>query len=348
MFLLFFYLFLVLIISFLCSFLESILLSIPLPFLKAKESEGNKNATKLIKLKENIDRPLSAILSLNTIAHTVGAAGVGVQTTIVFGEAYFGLASAILTFLILVFTEIVPKTIGARYAKKFIRTTSILIQAMIVVAYPLVLISAYFSKIFSTENEEESTSREEISALANMGVEKGVFQDKENAIIQNLMRLRQIRVSEIMTPRVVIVFADENMRVADFLKDKRFLYFSRIPVYSGNTENVTGYILRHTVFEKFSTETASDITLREFTRSILFVPESEPVLNVWENMMEKKEHVALVVDEYGGVDGLVTLEDVIETLLGTEIVDEKDAVSDMQEYARERWQQRRSKYDILE
>lgn len=348
MFLLFFYLFLVLTISFLCSFLESILLSIPLPFLKAKESEGNKNATKLIKLKENIDRPLSAILSLNTIAHTVGAAGVGVQTTIVFGEAYFGLASAILTFLILVFTEIVPKTIGARYAKKFIGTASVLIQVMIVIAYPLVLISAYFSKLFSSKNEEESTSREEISALANMGVEKGVFQDKENAIIQNLMRLRQIRVSEIMTPRVVIVFADENMLIGEFLKDKRFLFFSRIPVYSGNTENVTGYVLRHTVFEKFTSETASDMTLREFKRPILFVPESEPVLDVWENMMEKKEHITLVVDEYGGVDGLVTLEDVIETLLGTEIVDEKDAVSDMQEYARERWQQRRSKYDILE
>jgi CBS domain containing-hemolysin-like protein len=348
MFLLFFYLFLVLIISFLCSFLESILLSIPLPFLKAKEAEGNKYATKLIKLKENIDRPLSAILSLNTIAHTVGAAGVGVQTTIVFGEAYFGWASAILTFLILVFTEIIPKTIGARYAKKFISSTYILIQSMIVIAYPLVLISAYFSKLFSNKNEEESTSREEISALANMGVEKGVFQDKENAIIQNLIRLRQIRVSEIMTPRVVIVFADENMLVGEFLKDKRFLFFSRIPVYSGNTENVTGYVLRHTVFEKFTSETASDMTLREFKRSILFVPESEPVLDVWENMMEKKEHITLVVDEYGGVDGLVTLEDVIETLLGTEIVDEKDAVSDMQEYARERWRQRRSKYDILE
>ena len=347
MFLLFFYLFLVLTISFLCSFVESILLSISTPFLKVKEAEGDKYAIKLLKMKENIDRPLSAILSLNTIAHTVGAAGVGVQTTIVFGEAYFGIASAILTFLILVFTEVLPKTIGARYAKKFIGLTSVIIQTMIVIAYPLVIISAYCNKLFASKNEEESTSREEISALANMGTEKGVFLEKENAIIQNLMRLRQIRVSEIMTPRVVIVFADENMPVSDFLKDKRFLYFSRIPVYSGNIENVTGYILRHTVFEKFTSETP-DMKLGEFKRHLLFVPESEPVLDVWENMMGKKEHVALVVDEYGGVAGLVTLEDIIETLLGTEIVDEKDAISDMQAYARDRWEQRRAKYDILE
>lgn len=345
MFLLFFYLFLALSISFTCSILESVLLSTPLPFLMAKANDGDKKAQRLIKMKENIDRPLSAILSLNTIAHTVGAAGVGSQATIVFGEEYFGWASAILTLLILVFTEIIPKTIGTRYAKNLSGISGTIIQGMIIIAYPIVLASAYITKLFSKKKQEITTSREEISVLANIGAEEGVFMDNENKIIQNLIHLKQIRISEIMTPRVVLACIDEETNLAQFLKDKKFQSFSRVPVYAKNPENITGFVLRQTAFEKV-TSGKGELKLADIKRQILFVPKNETVLKVWENLMERKEHIALVVDEYGGVDGIVTLEDIIETLLGIEILDEKDTISDMQQFARDRWENRRSKFEL--
>lgn len=348
MFLLFFYLFLALSISFTCSILESVLLSTPLPFLMARSKEGDKKAQRLIKMKEKIDRPLSAILSLNTIAHTVGAAGVGSQATIVFGEEYFGWASAILTILILVFTEIIPKTIGTRYAKSLAGVSGAIIQAMIIIVYPIVIASAYITNFFSKKRQgNNTTSREEISVLANIGTEEGILMDNENKIIQNLIHLKQIRVSEIMTPRVVLACVDEETNLAQFLKNKRFLSFSRVPVYANNPENITGFVLRQTVFERV-TSGQKDLKLVDIKRSILFVPKNETVLSVWENLMKKKEHIALVVDEYGGVDGIVTLEDIIETLLGIEILDEKDTISDMQQFARDRWENRRSKFDIVE
>ena len=191
---------------------------------------------------------MSAILSLNTIAHTVGAAGVGAQATKVFGEVYFGIVSAILTILILVLSEIIPKTIGARYWRELAMISGHAIRITIFITYPLVIIFPYITRLFSKKQNERTISREEISALANIGAEEGIFGEKENKIIQNLIRLKSIRVSEIMTPRVVVTVADENMTLKDFLKNKEFLHFSRIPIYSENTENINGYIFRKTVF----------------------------------------------------------------------------------------------------
>lgn len=345
--LLFFYLFLALSISFLCSVAESVLLSTPLSFLRIKEESGKTGARIMIAQKQNIDRPLSAILSLNTIAHTVGAAGVGAQAVVVFGEAYFGIASAILTVLILVFTEIIPKTMGARFWRELAITTGQIIRVMIVMTYPLVIISAYITKIFSKNQAEHTTSREEISALANIGTEEGIFGEKENLIIQNLIRLKSIKVSEIMTPRVVVSMANENMTLDDFLKNKDYLKFSRIPVFAGHDEQVTGYVFRQKVFEKLA-EDSTGLKLKDLKREVNFIPSTKPVLGVWELLLEKKEHIAVVVDEYGGIDGIVTMEDIIETLLGFEIVDEKDTISDMQQYARERWKMRQEKYKIID
>ncbi|MCA1803443.1 MAG: hemolysin family protein [Rhodothermaceae bacterium] len=343
---LFAYLFLALFVSFLCSIMESVLLSTPQSFLIVKHDRGHKWAESFMDLKINIDKPLSAILSLNTVAHTVGAAGVGAQAVKVFGEAYFGIASAILTLLILVVTEIIPKTIGARYWRKLTKITYYTIKAMIFLTYPLVLMSAVITRLFSDNSEDMTTSREEIAALASIGADEGLFSDKENIIIQNILKLKNVRVKEIMTPRVVVAMADENLPLINFLENKEYLKFSRIPVYSENEENITGYVFRQEVFENLA-EDKHELKLKDVKRDILIVPDSLMLFSLWEKLLEKKEHIALIVDEYGGMDGVVTMEDIIETLLGLEIVDEKDTVVDMQKYAIERWKKRQAKYNYI-
>ncbi|MEN8121915.1 MAG: CNNM domain-containing protein [Bacteroidota bacterium] len=346
MILLLFYLFLALFVSFLCSIMESVLLSTPVSFLNVKEENGNKSATTFIKLKNNIEKPLSAILSLNTVAHTIGAAGVGAQATKMFGEFYFGIVSAILTLLILVFSEIIPKTIGARYWRKLALVSGIIINSMIIITFPLVIMTGYITKLFSKDKNELSVSREEISAMAKIGTEEGILEEKESKIIQNLVRLGKVKVTEIMTPRVVVTVADANMPLEEFLLKKEFLHFSRIPVYSKNNENITGYVFRQTVFEKLAEE-ETNLKLCDISREIVIAHEFQTLLSLWEVLLEKKEHIALIVDEYGGMDGIVTMEDIIETLLGIEIMDERDQVIDMQQYARERWNERKAKYKFL-
>jgi CBS domain containing-hemolysin-like protein len=327
--------------------MEAVLLSTPNSFLIVKYENGNSWANDFLKLKTNIDKPLSAILSLNTIAHTVGAAGVGAQAVLIFGDEYFGLVSAILTILILVLTEIFPKTIGARYWRNLAKHTSTIINVMIVITYPLVVISALITKTFSKNKQEQTTSREEIAALASIGADEGVFTEKEFKIIQNLLKLKNVKVTEIMTPRVVVAVADETLSLAEFLKNKDYLKYSRIPIYSENDENITGYVFRQTVFEKLA-EDQHDLKLKDIKRNIVIVPDSIVLFTLWEKLLEKKEHIALIVDEYGGLDGIVTLEDIIETLLGLEIIDEKDTVTDMQKFARERWNARQTKYNLLD
>lgn len=346
MLVLFAYLLLALVVSFLCSIAESVLLSTPQSFLAVKQEEGHAWASKLASLKNDIDKPLAAILSLNTIAHTVGAAGVGAQSVKVFGEAYFGLTSAILTILILVLTEIFPKTIGARYWKQLGRPTYITVRVMIIIAYPLVVASSFITRVFSNSGNEQTTSREEIAALANIGMDEGLVSDKENIIIQNILKLKSLKVNEVMTPRVVLAVADENLPLKAFLKNKDYLNFSRIPVYAGKEENITGYVFRQEVFERLA-ENDNELSIREIKREIVVVPANMVLLSLWEKLLEKKEHIALIVDEYGGVEGIVTMEDIIETLLGFEILDEKDTIPDMQKYARERWEMRKTKYKLM-
>lgn len=342
--LLFLYLLLALSISFLCSIMEAVLLSTPQSYIMTKkESRWNK---KFLVFKKNIDKPLSAILTLNTVAHTVGAAGVGAQATIVFGEAYFGLVSAVLTILILVLTEIIPKTIGANYWKKLMTIAAVIIQIMIIITYPLVILSALITRMFTGNAHGLSTSREEISAMASIGADQGIFSQKEHIIIQNIIKLKNVKVSAIMTPRVVLAIADENLPISIFLQSKHYLKFSRIPVYADNEDNITGYVFRQTVFEKLA-EDQHDLKLKDIRRDIVIVHNSKTLFAVWENLLERREHIALVVDEYGGVDGIVTMEDIIESMLGLEIIDEKDTVADMQNYARERWKLREAKYSYL-
>ena len=347
MFLLFAYLFLALFVSFICSIMEAVLLSTPQSFLIVKQEEGHHWAKSFIELKINIDKPLSAILSLNTVAHTIGAAGVGAQAVKVFGEASFGIVSAILTVLILVITEIIPKTIGAKYWRNLSMTSYYIIKVMIFLTYPLVIMSAYITRIISNNKEEQSTSREEIAALASIGADEGLFSDKENKIIQNILKLKYIKATEIMTPRVVVAVADENLQLQEFLSNKDYINYSRIPIFSGDDEDITGYVLRQQVFENLAEENNGQV-LKDIKREIMVFPDTTVLFLLWEKLLDKKEHIALIVDEYGGLEGIVTMEDVIETLLGFEIVDEKDAVTDMQKYARDRWKSRQAKNNLID
>lgn len=346
MLLLLLYLSIALFISFLCSIMESVLLSVSNSYLTVEKERGGAWAGRFIELRNNIDKPLSAILSMNTVAHTVGAAGVGAQAVVVFGDAYFGLVSAILTLLILVFTEIIPKTIGAKYYRGLSKFSYYIISFMIIITYPLVVMSAVITKIFAGKTQEISTSREEISALASIGANEGVFNEKENKIIQNIIRLKDITVTDVLTPRVVLAIADEDLTMEDFLKNKEYLKYSRIPVYSGTTDNITGYVFSKEVYENIA-EKKQKHKLKEIKRNIMIISDNETLFNAWEKLLEEKEHIALVMDEYGNIDGIITLEDAIETLIGLEIVDERDTVSDMQEFARNRWRQRQVKYNYL-
>ncbi|MCD7973321.1 MAG: CNNM domain-containing protein [Candidatus Azobacteroides sp.] len=340
------YLFIALFTSFLCSIAEAVLLSTPIAYLKVKVAAGDKGAERLYKLKENVDKPLSAILSLNTVAHTVGAAGVGAQAIQLWGEAYFGIVSAILTILILILTEIIPKTIGANYFKQLVGFVSRIIKGMIFITYPLVIVSAYLTRLLSKKGAEYTTSREEISLLADIGTQEGIFGENENKIIQNLIKLKSVKVSEIMTPRVVVVAAEEEMTLEEFLKNKDFLHFSRIPIYEERKDNITGYVFRQMVFEKLA-EDQFNLRLKDIKRDIVMLAATTSLYNAWEILLEKREHIALILDEYGGMAGIATMEDVIETLLGFEIIDEKDIVTDMQQFATERWKARQRKYDML-
>jgi CBS domain containing-hemolysin-like protein len=343
--LLFVYLFVALFTSFICSIMEAVLLSTPLSYLRAKSERGSKSASKFIKLKEDIDRPLSAILSLNTVAHTVGAAGVGAQATIIFGQAYFGIVSAVLTLLILVLTEIIPKTLGANYYKSLTGITVRVINFLIIITYPLVVISAFLTRLLSKKEAELTTSREEISALASIGTSEGIFHAKENKIIQNLIKLKSIKISEIMTPRVVVVAADEEITLNEFFNEKDLYHFSRIPIYQENKDSITGYIFREMVFEKLAEDQFS-LKLKDISNEITTFTESITLFKAWEELLHKKQHISLIVDEYGGMSGIVTTEDIVETLLGFEIIDEKDRHSDMQKFAIERWQNLRKKYGL--
>jgi len=322
--------------------MESVLLSTPQSFLLVKEDKGQKWARAFIDLKNQIDKPLSAILSLNTVAHTIGAAGVGAQAVKVFGEASFGIVSAVLTLLILVITEIIPKTIGARYWRHLAKASYFIIHVMVIITYPLVILSALITRLLTRKHKGQVTSREEIAALASIGADEGLFLENEFKIIQNMLKLKNVKVTEMMTPRVVVSIAEEKMTLSQFLENKDFSKFSRIPVYDDNEDNITGYVVRQNVLEKLA-EDMHNLSLHEVKRDITIAPNTSVLFALWEKLLTSNEHIALIVDEYGGFDGIVTMEDIIETILGLEIVDETDTVVDMQQYAKERWKKRQAK-----
>ena len=329
-------------ISFLCSILEATLLSTPLSFITMKEEEGYKPATKFKQFKQESSRPIAAILCLNTIANTIGAAGVGWQTTKVFGNEWFGLVSAIMTLLILIFSEIIPKTIGSTQWKHLMGFATRSLSVLVFILYPLVIVFEWISKLIAPKNEEATVSREEVSAMANVAEEEEVLDEDENAVIQNLIKMDEIPAYEAMTPRVVAAIAPESMTVKSFYRDKRFRSHSRIPVYADNDEYITGYILRMDALQLLADD-KFDRTLGSIRRDIKLFNEETPLGEIWDAMLKHNEQICCIIDEYGCFEGILSLEDVIETLLGSEIIDENDVVPDMQAYARERWQKRQQK-----
>ncbi|MBR0500139.1 MAG: DUF21 domain-containing protein [Bacteroidales bacterium] len=334
-------------ISFLCSILESVLLSTPISYITMREEEGYKPATRFMQYKEESARPLAAILALNTIANTVGAAGVGRQAAAIGGSEFFGWMSAITTLLILVFAEIIPKTIGTSYYRQLMGFTTRVLRALILLMYPIVILIELITRIFQKDDDEASVSREEVSAMANVGEEEGVIDESENRIIQNVIKLDDVKAYDVMTPRVVAQTASENMSLKNFYKDKDFEHYSRIPVYSESPEYITGYILRSEALECLA-EDKFDMRLSEIKRDITFFNEEQSVADIWDTLLAKKEQIGLIIDEYGCFQGILTLEDIIETILGLEIIDENDEVSDMQQFARERWKQRAKRFKEIQ
>lgn len=329
-------------ISFLCSILEATLMSTPLSYITMREEEGYKPATKFKKFKLESSRPIAAILCLNTIANTVGAAGVGRQATLLFGSEWFGLVSAITTILILVFSEIIPKTLGTTQWRHLMGMATKCIGSLVVLLYPLVIVFEWLSKLITPKTEEAAVSREEVSAMANVAEEEEVIDEDENQVIQNLIKMDDIPAYEAMTPRVVAAIAPESMTVKEFYRDKKFRHYSRIPVYADKDEYITGYILRVDALQLLADD-KFDRTLGSIRRNIKLFNEETPLGEIWDAMLDHNEQICCIIDEYGCFEGILSLEDVIETLLGSEIVDENDAVPDMQAYARERWEKRKNK-----
>ncbi len=344
--LLIFYIALALGISFLCSIMEAVLLSVTPSYVAAREQEGSTVAVQLRRLKSDIDRPLAAILSLNTIAHTLGAAGAGAQAAAIYGEAYVGIISAILTLLILILSEIIPKTLGAIYWRQLTPVVTRLLIPLIWLLWPLVKLSQGITRLLSRGIDREAISREEITALAELGAQQGVFEAEESRILRNLFRFRSLRVKDVMTPRTVVFALPEHKTVGEVMREHNEFRFSRIPVYTQNRDNVTGYVLKDEILLKAAQE-KDDLTLADLKREILVVPDALPLPELFERLLDALEHIALVVDEYGGMAGIVTMEDVVETLLGMEIVDEVDSVEDMQELARQQWLRRARRLGMI-
>ena len=331
------------VLSALCSTLEATLLSTPISFITGLEEQGVKGAMRLKKLKQNPDRPISAILCINTIANTVGASIVGSLVYEVYGDALVGVFSTIFTFAILILAEIIPKTIGTSYWRTLAIPASTIISAMIFIAFPLVWVLERLQRLISSKSTQVSVSREDISAMVSVATEEEVIETEEKRMIQNLLKLDEITAHEIMTPSTVVEMAEGQMTIREFYDSD--LTHSRILVYDDdNSDYVIGYVLRQEVLEKMA-EDKFTTTVREISRPILSFPEEEPVANIWERFLEKKEHISVIIDEYGTFRGIVTLEDVIETMLGQEIVDETDEVVDMQKYAKEQWE--KAQKDIL-
>lgn len=321
-------------LSFLCSVLEAVLLSTPMSYISMRENQGSKTATLMKQYKNNVDRPVGAILSLNTIAHTIGSAGVGAESIKIFGEQYFGLISAILTLLILVLSEIIPKTIGASYWRSLALPSTRIIRVLILITYPLVLLSELITKVFTPRGNQASMSREEVSAMVDVGTTEGIFRESESKLIKSCIALSGVKARQIMTPSIVVESACQDLTVKDF-QAKQGWSFSRIPVYAGDKDYITGYVLKDAVLKLLS-EDQFHVKLSDLKRPILTFREEESVFQIWEKMLEKREHISVIIDEYGGLRGLVTMEDIIETMTGVEIVDEDDVAVDMQALAKEK------------
>lgn len=331
------YLSIALLVSFICSVLEAVLLSSTTSYIETLSKNGNSKTVKLLKdLKSNIDKPISSILILNTFAHTMGAAGVGAQAQILFGDEWQTAIAFVLTLLILYASEIIPKTIGAIYWKSLLVPAAYLISFMIKVTYPLVWFSGFITNYISQGKKDEiNFSREEIMAVVTMGEKEGSIHSKESVLIENLFKLKNIKIKEIMTPRSVVFALNADIKVKDAIEEDKMYIHSRIPIYNESIDDIIGMVFNQTILEE-SVEERDETLLRDITVPVHKISENVPVSLLIDLFVKRKTHLFIVHDNYGQTTGVVTLEDALETLLGVEIIDEMDEVEDMQAFARDK------------
>lgn len=334
------YFLLAVVVSFLCSLLEAVLLSTTHAHVAILLKEGRRCGHILLKYKEKIDHPLAAILTLNTVAHTVGAAGVGAQANEIFGSQWAALTSGILTICILVFTEIIPKTIGAVYWKSLSPMAAYTIRGLITVTYPFVLAFEIIAKLIAPKSPQAKVTREEVAVAAEMGGAEGQLKERERLVIKNLLRLNNIGAKNVMTPRSVVFALQEDETIGNVVDKHAPMRFSRIPIYGRSMDDITGFVRRYPVNQAYS-KGKKDQPVKILASPLHAVPMTKSVAEVLDEFILRREHIFLVVDEYGGTEGIITLEDAIETLLGVEIVDELDSVEDMQQFARDQWEKKK-------
>lgn len=341
------YLLLAIGVSFLCSILEAVLLSVTPAYVADLESRRAGIGSQLRRQKEDIDRPLSAILSLNTIAHTVGAAGVGAQAQVVFGQAYVTATSIVLTLCILVFSEIIPKTIGATFWRALAPWAAGTLRILIPLLYPLVVLAQGITLIVSGKRRQRMFHRHELSAYADIGVEEGEIREQQSRIVKNLVRLDSLKGQDIMTPRPVVVAFSESDTVQEVIDDPNSSSLARFPVYGKSTDEVTGYVLRDDLMERYA-KGERKTPISRVKREALAVPDLVRISDLFEKMLSRQEQMAVLINEYGGFSGVATVEDIVETIIGMDIVDEEDTVANRRKLARKRWRERAARLGIYE
>ena len=328
------YLFIALFFSFVCSILEAVILSITPSFIAIQIQENSPLKKELAHIRDNIDRPLAAILTLNTFAHTLGAAGVGAQAQALWGNRYLSLVSALLTILILIFSEIIPKTLGSGYWRELAPFSLRILRVMEVLLYPFIVISRLVTRLFKKERGAAFTRRD-LHSMAEIVRSEGGIRDEESRIIQNLMRFNRIRVRDIMTPRTVVTALPDNLSITDIADRIDDIPFSRIPLYHGDLDTITGFVLRDDILSDLA-KPDNRTLLKDISREIHTVPEQVRLLSLLGELVHRRSQICVVIDEYGGTGGVVTMEDLMETLLGLEIMDEMDQVEDLRKMAREK------------
>ncbi len=341
-----------LLFSFLCSLWEAVLLSITPSYAQIKLKEGTSVGNQLQVFKQNIDQPLAAILTLNTIAHTVGALGVGSQAAQIWADSNPIITGFIvpagMTLAILIFSELIPKTLGANYWKQLCNFTVKSLVWLIKVLYPLVWFSQLLTKMLKKDKEQAVFTRSDFLAMTELGEQEGVFAQTESHLLNNLLQFNSVQASDVMTPRTVVVKVEETITIAGFYEANKNLRFSRIPVYEkDHQDHIQGFILKNELLEKMLAKQGEQ-PVSTIQRPISLIKEAYPIPDLFNEFLEKREHIAVVVDEFGGMAGIVTMEDVIETMLGREIIDEMDNTEDMRELARLRWKKRAAKIGLIE
>ncbi|SJM72767.1 MULTISPECIES: CNNM domain-containing protein [Psychrobacter] len=334
-------------VSFICSVSEAAILTMTPSYVASIAEENPKKSAMLKEIKiDKIDQSIAAILTLNTVAHTVGSLGAGAQATIVFGSEWFGVFSALMTLLILIGSEIIPKTLGTVYWRSLSGPVAYFVKAIIFLLYPLIWFSEKITKLLTRGKKAHTFSRNEFAALASVGEQSGQIDPLESRIIRNLLAFGAIKVEDIMTPRSVMHAFDQSITVAELLANRPKLMFSRLPIYDEDLDKVTGFVLKSDILLA-KANNHMDKPLESYKREITFVFSKMKLFDLLDLMLNSRIHIAITVGEYGEVKGLVTLEDVLETLLGLEIVDEVDRVEDMQALARQMMQRRSARLGML-